>query len=145
MALQYHPKQGTIVLVNFDKGFQKPEMVKKRPCVVVSPPIAARHGLCTVVPLSTSTPMTAQKYHYKFQIPFQLPPKWSNDSIWLKGDMICAVGLHRVDFLSLGKDRFGKRQYQKQTLSRLHLHEINNCILHSLGIQPMPPLPPLTG
>ncbi|HAR51864.1 MAG TPA: hypothetical protein DCS45_08320 [Roseovarius nubinhibens] len=39
MAINYHPKRGTIVCANFDQGFKVPEMVKRRLCVVISPPI----------------------------------------------------------------------------------------------------------
>lgn len=134
MSIEYHPKRGTILTVDFDRGFKVPEMVKKRLCVVISPPIDARHGLCTIVPLSKKTPEIVMPYHYEFQIPFQLPKYWGNESRWVKGDMICAVGFHRLDLLRLGKDRAGKRQYQFNTLSDMHLRNISNCVLDSLGL-----------
>lgn len=37
MALRFHPKPGTILMCDFDTGFQVPEMVKKRPVIVLSP------------------------------------------------------------------------------------------------------------
>ncbi len=52
MALKFAPKMGTIILVNFDKGFVPPEMVKKRLAVVISPTIKERGKLVTVVPLT---------------------------------------------------------------------------------------------
>ncbi|WP_083780904.1 type II toxin-antitoxin system PemK/MazF family toxin [Roseovarius nubinhibens] len=137
MAINYHPKRGTIVCANFDQGFKVPEMVKRRLCLVISPPIQARPGLCTIVPLSKSEPQEIQAYHYKFQIPFQLPRRWGNASRWAKCDMICAVGFHRLDLLRLGKDQNGARQYQLNTLSRTHLRNINNCVLASLGLPPL--------
>jgi mRNA interferase MazF len=137
LTIEYHPKRGTIVCVNFGQGFRVPEMVKPRLCVVISPPIKARHGLCTVVPLSQTAPNQMQDYHYEIQIPFQMPPRWGNDSRWVKGDMVCAVGWHRVDLLRLGKDRNGKRTYQLNTLSSIHLQEISNCVLHGLGLPPL--------
>lgn len=109
-------------------------MVKRRLCVVVSPPIEARGKLCTVVPLSTSDPEMVQAYHYKFQIPFQMPRNWGNQPRWAKCDMICAVGFHRLDLLRLGKDRQGVRQYQLSTLSSIHLRHISNGVLASLGL-----------
>ncbi len=136
MAIEYHPKRGTIVRVNFDQGFRVPEMVKKRLCVVLSPPIEARVGLCTVVPLSTTAPEKVMLYHYEFQIPFQLPHGWGNRTRWVKGDMVCAVGWHRIDLLRMGKDNNGKRQYQLNTLSSLHLKAISDCVLYSLGVTP---------
>ncbi|WP_368407098.1 type II toxin-antitoxin system PemK/MazF family toxin [Asticcacaulis aquaticus] len=137
MALSYHPKRGTIVAVNFDKAFKEPEMVKPRLCVVISPPIAARVGLCTVVPLSTTVPNPPQAYHYQLDIPFQLPAAWGNIPRWVKGDMIYAVGLHRVDLLRLGKDANGKRIYQLSRLSDVHMKAISHCVLYGLGIPPL--------
>ena len=134
LAIQYHPKRGTIVAANFDQGFRKPEMVKRRLCVVLSPPIRNRAGLCTVVPLSTTAPDPVMAYHYELDIPFQLPKYWGNRARWVKADMVCALGFHRLDLLSLGKDRHGRRQYQMQTLSRVHLDNISKCVLTSIGL-----------
>lgn len=134
MAISYHPPRGAILCANFDQGFKVPEMVKRRLCVVISPPIEARHGLCTVVPLSTSEPEVTQAYHYKFQIPFQMPKNWGNQERWAKCDMVCAVGFHRLELLRLGKNPQGVRQYQLNSLSSLHLHHISNGVLASLGL-----------
>lgn len=112
-------------------------MVKRRLCVVISPPIEARVGLCTVVPLSKSDPEEIQPYHYRFQIPFQMPPNWGNAPRWAKCDMVCAVGFHRLDLIRLGKDKAGVRQYQLNTLSSIHLREISNGVLSSLGLPPL--------
>lgn len=109
-------------------------MVKRRLCVVQSPQIEARPGLCTVVPLSTSEPEEIQAYHYKFQIPFQMPKNWGNQPRWAKCDTICAVGFHRLDLLRLGKDAQGVRQYQLNPLSSIHLRHISNGVIASLGL-----------
>ena len=37
MALKYPPRPGTLWMCDFDTGFKPPEMVKKRPVVVISP------------------------------------------------------------------------------------------------------------
>lgn len=117
MALRFAPKLGTIVLVNFDKGFVPPEMVKKRLAVIISPDIKERGKLVTVVPLSTTEPVKVMPYHFRFSIPFELPAYWSSKECWVKGDMINAVSFDRCDLLLLGKSSDGKRQYQTQTLS----------------------------
>ena len=137
MAIDYHPKRGTILCANFDQGFRVPEMVKRRLCVVVSPPIEARVGLCTVVPLSRTAPEEVQPYHYQFQIPFQMPPKWGNQARWAKCDMVCAVGFHRLDLIRLGKNAAGVRQYQLNTLSSIHLRNISNAMLASFELPPL--------
>ena len=139
MAIKYHPPRGTIVTANFDQGFRTPEMVKRRLCVVISPPIDERVGLCTVVPLSKTGPDPVMDYHYEFKIPFQMPPYWGNSARWAKCDMVCAVGFHRLDLLRLGKDRDGVRQYQLNTLSSIHLDNISNGVLASLGLPSLTP------
>jgi len=56
MAINEHPVSGTILMCNFAPGFQQPEMVKRRPVIVISPKISRRPNLCTVVALSTTAP-----------------------------------------------------------------------------------------
>ncbi len=55
--LTFHPKPDTLLICDFDRGFKAPEMVKKRPVVVISPRRRkSTPQLCTVVPLSSSAP-----------------------------------------------------------------------------------------
>jgi hypothetical protein len=68
MPIQEHPATGTILICDFT-GMKEPEMVKRRPVVVISPKIAVRRGLCTVLGLST------------------VPPPWDDGPNWNKGDM----------------------------------------------------------
>lgn len=136
MAPKFAPKMGTIVLVNFDKGFVPPEMVKKRLAVVISPAIRERGKLVTVVALSTTEPVTVMPYHFRFSIPFELPAYWSTQECWVKGDMINAVSFDRCDLLLLGKARDGKRLYQSQTLSVELLTKIQSCVRYGLGLGP---------
>ncbi|WP_198669160.1 type II toxin-antitoxin system PemK/MazF family toxin [Elioraea thermophila] len=56
MPILYPVAAGTILLCDDDTGFRPPEMVKRRPVVVVSPRLPHRDGLATVVPLSTTAP-----------------------------------------------------------------------------------------
>jgi uncharacterized protein YifN (PemK superfamily) len=84
-----------------------------------------------------TVPHPIQVYHYELDIPFQIPQPWGNQPRWVKGDMVCAVGWHRVDLLRLGKDQNGKRTYQLNTLSNIHLQAISNCVLHGLGLPPL--------
>ncbi len=121
--------------VKFDAAFKVPEMVKPRLCVVVSKAIEARPGLCTVVPLSTSKPNPVMAYHCKVDPAFELPKPWGNQERWLKGDMIYAVGFHRVELLRLGKDENGRRMYQTARLEATEFRKIQACILHGLGMQ----------
>ena len=123
-----------MVCVDFSRGFVPPEMVKTRLCIVLSKPIQARPHLCTVVPLSTTAPQQAMPYHCEIDIPFDLPPRWTRQTRWLKGDMIYSVSFDRTDLLRLGKDSDGKRRYQKETLSPDTLRQVRRCVLHGLGL-----------
>ena len=134
MPIQFHPKRGAIVAVDFTGGFKVPEMVKRRLCVVISPPIAERVGLCTVVPLSTTPPKKVMNYHCEIQIPFELPNYWGDHPRWVKGDMVTAVSFERVEMLRLGKSTDGKRIYQKTPLSKPDIERVIQCVLTSLGV-----------
>ena len=86
-------------------------MVKRRLAVVISPSISQRKGMITVVPLSTTEPIPHMNFYCEIEISFKLPAYWGHRRRWIKGDMINAVGFHRVDLLSLGKDLTGKRNH----------------------------------
>jgi mRNA interferase MazF len=101
MAIREHPPQGSIVTVDYSEGFKEPEMVKVRLAVVLSPKIITRPHLCTVVPLSLTKPKPVMPYNKLIRIPFELPKRWGDAERWIKGDMVNAVGFHRVDLLRL--------------------------------------------
>jgi mRNA interferase MazF len=134
LPIQHHPAQGCIVIVKFDAAFREPEMVKPRPCIVVSKPMKARPLLCTVVPLSTSAPQQEMPYHCRVTIPFTLPKRWNTAECWVKADMIYAAGFHRIDLLRLGKDATGRRRYQKSSLPEETFRLVQRAILHGLGM-----------
>jgi mRNA interferase MazF len=134
MAINEHPFTGSILLCDFNSGFKEPEMVKKRPVVVLSPKIAARPNLCTVVALSETEPDPRLPYHCQIDIRPKLPPSFSSDGVWVKGDMIYAVGFHRLDLIRIGKDRSGKRMYHFQPLSAENIKKIRECVLRGMGL-----------
>jgi uncharacterized protein YifN (PemK superfamily) len=134
MAIKFHPERGSIVTVNYDKGFKNPEMDKLRLAIVLSPAIKARVKLVTIVPLSLTAPDKVMPFHGRIDIPFELPVKWGNANRWIKGDMVNAVGFHRVDLLNLGKDKNGKRIYQTQVLPDDMFTDVQKCVLHGLGL-----------
>ncbi|MBX9683919.1 MAG: type II toxin-antitoxin system PemK/MazF family toxin [Hyphomicrobium sp.] len=134
MPIKEHPPTGTILMCNFNSGFVEPEMVKRRPVVVLSPKIAARPGLCTVVALSTTEPRPALPYHCQIDILPELPAGFKSKGIWVKGDMINAVGLHRLDFIRTGSTANGKRTYHYQPLSDANIKRIRGCVLAAIGL-----------
>ena len=121
-------------MCDFSAGFKEPEMVKRRAVVVVSPKIAARPLLCTVVCLSTKRPTTIMPYHCQIDIRPKLPPPLESDGVWVKGDMVYSVGFHRLDLIRLGKDRGGKRIYLYKPLSVDNIREIRACILKGMSM-----------
>lgn len=131
MALRFQPRQGALVMVDFDQGFRPPEMVKLRMAVVLSPRIDARPGLATVVALSSLAPARPMPYHLHLSIPLQLPEGWSRE-MWIKGDMVNTVGLHRTEAIRLpGR---GRASYQLSPLPRALFRKVQGAVLHGLGL-----------
>ncbi len=134
MAIREHPAPGTIVICDFRQGFREPEMIKRRPAIVLSPKIGIRAKLCTVVALSSSAPTPKMSYHCKLDIDPPLPPPWGERDNWVKGDMIYAVGFHRLDLIRLGKNTAGKRQYRFNTITPEQMKAVRTCVLRGLGL-----------
>lgn len=135
MAINEHPHLGTLLLCDFSAGFKEPEMVKRRPVVIISPKISVRARLCTVVPISTQEPMPKMPYHYELtDICPALPAPYDEGPNWVKGDMVISVGFHRLDFIRMGKDRYGQRLYRYETLPDDDIRKIRSCVLCSLGM-----------
>src|SRR5688572_25176103 len=99
MALKFHPDKGTVLICNFDTGFRAPEMIKKRPVVVISPRSRSRN-LCCVIPLSTSIPHPIEHHHHKLNS-LSLPGKFSEKETWAKCDMLNTVSLDRLDCVKI--------------------------------------------
>ena len=133
MPLTHHPETGTIVICDFT-GFISPEMVKRRPAIVVSPRIRDRYGLCTIVPLSTTPPDPVKPYHYKLHIDPPLPPPYNSPYSWVKGDMFATVSMKRLSLPHSKKDAKGKRKYEIVVIEEIDLRNIRECLLHALGL-----------
>ncbi|MDG4574895.1 MAG: type II toxin-antitoxin system PemK/MazF family toxin [Defluviicoccus sp.] len=136
MPLTFHPDPGTILVCNFNTGFIPPEMVKRRLVVVVSPRLRQRDNLCTIVPLSTTAPVSVQAYHCQVRIQPILPRPWHAEWVWIKADMLSTVSFQRLDLIRGDKDFQGKRRYMKPTLSGKDLHQIRDCVSVALGFRP---------
>jgi mRNA interferase MazF len=95
VALTFHPGPGTILICDFSTGFLPPEMVKKRPVVVISPRRRKSPGLVTVVPFSTTPPLPAEPWHH--QIAAGAYPPAQGKPMWAKADILATVGLGRLD------------------------------------------------
>jgi mRNA interferase MazF len=135
MAIQFNPTQGTVLVCDFNTGFVEPEMVKRRPVVVVSPRLRTRERLCTVVPLSTTDPVVVAPYHYRICIDPPLPSPYDAKFHWVKADMIYTVSFGRLHCMFDGKDpASGKRNYDIRVIEREDLLKIQQCMLHAVGL-----------
>lgn len=131
MPLPFHPPAGQIVICDF-AGLKEPEIIKRRPAVVVSPRLRGRTGLVTVLPISTTAPRPEQSYHYSLLIDPMLPRPYEKQSVWVKCDMIYTVAFHRLN-LPWYQDACGSRQYVNQYVSEDELKAIQRCMITALG------------
>ena len=133
MPIQFHPEQGTIVICDF-KGFVLPEMVKRRPAVVISPRLRRRQKLCTVIPLSTTSPNPVEVYHHKLYVDPVLPYPYDAPFHWVKADMVYTVSFNRL-FLPFEKKKgVGERNYDVRVIDKVDILKIQQCMLHGLGL-----------
>jgi len=133
MPINFHPEQGAILVCDFT-GFKSPEMIKRRPVIVISPRFRNRGKICTIVPLSTTDPRPIEKYHHKLYIDPVLPEPYSSEFKWVKCDMVYAVSFERLSLLFNGKDEFGKRTYENRIINSEDLLKIQQCVLIGLGL-----------
>jgi mRNA interferase MazF len=133
MTVVAHPVQGTIVRVDLSEGFRPPEMVKRRPCVILSPEIPGRRLMCTIVPLSTTPPEVVMPYH--MEIPFDppLPEPYDSPMAWLKGDIVLTIAFHRLRLLFDRFDR-GQRVYDVRVLDAATFRRVQACVRAGLGL-----------
>lgn len=133
MAIQFHPDPGTVLICDF-AGFRQPEMIKRRPVVVISPRFRQRDGLCTVVPLSTTKPRKVCEYHCQLDFDPVMPAPYNEPQMWVKADMICAVSFDRLSLPYIGKDQDGKRLYDIRHISDDSLKRVQVCVLNGMGM-----------
>ncbi|OSI13746.1 hypothetical protein BWD09_12660 [Neisseria dentiae] len=93
MALKFQPQERCVVICDF-RGYEVPEMIKKRPVVVIA---KHKHNsqLVSIVPLSSTEPSIYDNYHHKMSNN-PLPDK-QHIECWAKCDMVATVSLNRLD------------------------------------------------
>ena len=111
MALRYPVSAGTILLCDYNTGFREPEMVKRRPVIVMTPRLPYRDGLCSVIPLSQSGPKRDIQYQCKIALTTPLPDPFPYSIFWAKADMLATVSFQRLDLFRTARDQTGKRKY----------------------------------
>ena len=100
------------MLCDYDAGgFRPPEMVKRRPVVVLVGALPKRGKLLSVVPLSGTPSDPSVSYHCRIELAQPLPPPYAETEWWVKADMVATVGFERLDLFRTGRDQFGRRKY----------------------------------
>jgi uncharacterized protein YifN (PemK superfamily) len=122
------------LICDYDSGFRPPEMVKRRPALVISPRLRHRDGLCTVVPLSTTAPDRELPYQCRLTLPFAPPAPFDAVDVWAKADMLATVCYSRLDLFRTGRASGGQRRYLKMLISQDDLARVRACVIHSLGL-----------
>lgn len=135
MPIRFPVAPGTLLLCNYDTGFQPPEMVKRRPVVVISPRLPHRDHLCTVVPMSTTPPERELPYQCRLELAHPLPEPFNESVCWVKADMLATVSFDRLDLFRTERDRAsGRRRYLQLRVSTEDLAAIRRCVLAALGL-----------
>lgn len=133
MTVVSHPQPGTIVRVDLSDGFRPPEMVKRRPAIVLSPPIPGRSLLCTIVPLSTTPPQPKLAHHMQISLDPPLPHPYSAPVMWVKGDIVLTVAFHRLRLL-FSRWEGGQRVYDVRVLDDVTMEQVRHCVRAGLGL-----------
>ncbi len=94
-----------VLLCDYDMGTVPPEMNKKRPVIIVSRYQINKHGLCTIVPMSTVPPRRIEYHHYQLDPAKYLFLHPSKES-WVKCDMVRRVSFERLDRIRI-RGRYG--------------------------------------
>lgn len=125
MALAFQPKVGGVLMCDFD-GFVEPEIVKKRPVVVIARN-RANSKLVTVVPLSTTEPDVMEAHHY--ELPKNPVPAYKTRKCWAKCDLLATVSIDRLDRLKDGWNRVVPE------VTAADLKAIRLCVVNALQLQ----------
>ncbi|EIC19790.1 type II toxin-antitoxin system PemK/MazF family toxin [Thiorhodovibrio frisius] len=133
MPLTFHPHPGMVLICDFNTGFKAPEMIKRRPVVVISPRPRRTNQLCTIVPLSTTAPNPVEPFHHRMDRR-SLPGKLARKETWAKCDMLATVSLERLDRVMVGKEPTGKRIYIAQQVLDEDFEAIRRGVMIALGV-----------
>ena len=133
MPLTFHPHPGMVLICDFNTGFKAPEMVKRRPVVVISPHPRRSNQLCTIVPPSTTAPNPVEPFHHRMD-PRSRPGKLARKETCAKCDMLAAVSLQWLDRVMIGKEPGGRRIYAAEQVLADDLEAIRWGVVIALGI-----------
>jgi uncharacterized protein YifN (PemK superfamily) len=123
-----------MLLCDYGKGgFREPEMLKRRPAIVVTSQLPHRSGLCTVVPMSGSEPQRALPYVVRLDLPEPLPEPFDFRVWWVKCDMIATVGFDSLDLFHTERGPDRKRKYLDPKVPDTDFVRVCQGVLNGLG------------
>lgn len=135
MPIKYPAASGTVLLCDYGLGgFREPEMVKRRPAVVLAGRLPHRDGLCTVVPFSTTAPSRDLPYVVRLELAAPLPAPFDAPVMWAKCDMIATVCFERLDLFRTPRDATGTRKYLTPKLTEADFDRVRMGTLHGIGL-----------
>jgi uncharacterized protein YifN (PemK superfamily) len=134
MPIRYPVEPRTVVLCNYDMGgFRPPEMIKRRPAVVLVGRLPRRDNLLTVVPLSGTPSHPECRYHCRIELERPLPAPFEQTVWWVKADMLATVGFGRLDLFRTAREG-GLRRYITPKVTPQQFSDIQRAVLLALGL-----------
>ena len=127
MPLKYYPRAGQLLVCDFS-GFEPPEMVKKRPVVIVSPKLPYRSDIVTVVPISLTPPRHQLPFVVKLSKNYH-PQEDENLDCWAKCDMLLNISISRLDGFKVAR-----RKWVNPQISGDDLMAIKHGVIYGLGM-----------
>ena len=110
-------------------------MVKERLALVLSPRLAYRDNLCTVIPLSTTPARAGIKYQCKIELPISAPQPYEGKLKWAKCDMLATLCYSRMNLPRTGRDpSTGKRKYLQIVIEDEEMEKVRAAVLYALGL-----------
>lgn len=137
MPIKYCPRPRTVLLCDHGAGgFQPPEMVKRRPVIVIVARPPHRDNLATVVPLSATPPLRPVGYQCRLTLDTPLPAPFDAPEVWVKADMLATVSLARLDFFREARDAAGRRRHPANLrVSEAQFAEVMACVGRALDLR----------
>lgn len=133
MALKFYPRAGQILICDFS-GFQPPEMVKKRPVILISPRLPYRDSIATVVPISTTAPIKDLAFVVRLSKNYH-PGAEDDLPCWAKCDMLMNIGVHLLEGFKVAR-----RKWEYPQATGADLSAVRRGVLAGLGMDDLLPV-----
>jgi len=114
-GLQFHPRMRDIVVCDF-KGNIIPEIVKRRPVVVLRNALPGRGNLALVVPLSSTPPQHDVPYCVLLSQNYM---SLDDKPMYAKCDLVCSVSLQRLDRIKVGYRKYVAPRMEEDDFERV--------------------------